>query len=135
MFAKSLKFGFALFLILGASLVFYLIWVSCYDVFPSRDPQNVTREESQRLLDHARQIYRSDPADYLGHVAAPIAVTVSGKTAQLIIANSMDWGHLEYAQAWHEIYQKHHGATPCVTLHLVWKGGHMEQHFPPDWTL
>jgi|GEM_PF-7076033 len=109
--------------------------VSCFDIFPPRDPENVTREESQQLLDHARQIYRSDTGDDLGHVAAPIAVTVSGKTAQLVIAHSMDWGHLEYAQAWHEIYQEHHGATPCLTLLLIWKGGHMDQHFPPDWTL
>src|SRR5579884_669322 len=134
---KSLRnLVIVLFLVSGAVLAFYLNSVWCYDIFPPRDPENVTREESQQLLDHALQIYRSDTDDYLGRVAAPIAVTVSGKTARLIIAHSMVWGLLEYAQAWQQIYQEHHGGGySCVTLHLVWKGGHMDQHFPPDWTL
>ena len=107
----------------------------CGDILPAYDSPDLKRDEAREFVEQAREVYDTKAAVTSDPLSLPMSATISGKTATLTIRHGMYAGNLQYAQAWQQVYNKYHKTESCVTLHLVWSDGHMEQHFPPDTTL
>lgn len=140
---KSPKSRLAVFCLLGVAVIggviYWAMHSGCIVPFAPPETASFTRAEERELLTQALSLWREEnaPASKLLRVVhnrtplpRPDRIVVSGTTATISVAAKMYTADFQYAAAWHEIYNKHHGSNHCVNVRVQWPNGHVDQRFP-----
>jgi hypothetical protein len=126
-------------------------WVdqeTCLSLLPVQESAKLQTREAKELMPALNATYANGitvgptPEQKVLGLSRPLRViSVSGKTATVLLAGSSSEANFEYPEAWQSVWAHNHGIPivgppgPCVIMHETWNGGGFTTKDRPATTL
>jgi hypothetical protein len=126
--------GLGVVLVAAAAMAGYALFlVPCSGFHQCPDTPQLVALEQRELMPRLREIFNRNKAvrkSFDERTPEPLQVRVSQKNAILTTSGPIYESELEYAEAWYDVYRRHHPGAPTVYLNVVWPSGSVKQYFP-----